>query len=107
LDGLAVSLTVARAGKRRRHLERQEIPLGLLVTLPFPLTETFRRGRRGDVFPVEALGTTTARARRRETIASHLAAVERDKPVKFTGRILCLITRRVNAPLSARRDRRE
>jgi hypothetical protein len=77
-DGFATSLTDARAGKRWRHLERQAIPLGLLVTFPCPLTETVSRRRRGDAFPVEALGTTTARAKRRETIASHLVAVERD-----------------------------
>jgi len=96
-DGFAVSPTVARAGKRRRHFDRQAIPRGLLVTFPSPLTATVKRTPRGDVEPDDALGMATARTRRRETTASRLVAVELDKPGKFTRRILCLRTRGVNA----------
>jgi len=84
-DGFATSLTDDRAGKRWRHLERQAIPLGELVTFPFPLTATVKRTPRDDAVPEDALGTVTARARRSETATSHLAAVERDgAPAEFT-----------------------
>jgi hypothetical protein len=97
VDGLAANLTDDRAGKRWWHLARHVIPLGLLVTLPRPLTRTVRSGRRGGVFPLEALGTTAARAKRREIIASRLAAAERDKPVKCICHILCVCAGGVNA----------
>jgi hypothetical protein len=96
-EGFATSLTDDRNGKRWRHLVPQEIPLGELVTFPLPLVETVKRTRRDDAVPENALGMATARARRRETTASHLAAAELDKPVKLTRRILFVSTTCVNA----------